>query len=48
MIKTMKKDAAFTIILDDMDVQGDDFLHKYSIVKEEKTGNCLNKEQAIN
>ena len=33
MIKTMKKDVAFTIILDDMDVKDDDFLHKYSIGK---------------
>ena len=38
MIKKMKKDVTFTIILDDMDVKDDDFLHKYSIVKEDKAG----------
>ena len=34
----MKKEQAFSIILDDMDVKDDDFFHKYSVVKEDKEG----------
>lgn len=38
MIKSMKDQKAFTIILDDMDVKKDNFYHKYSVIRESKTG----------
>jgi hypothetical protein len=38
MIKSMKDQKTYTIILDDMDVKKDNFYHKYSIVKESTTG----------
>jgi hypothetical protein len=44
MIKTMKTEKAYTIILDDMDVRDDEFFHKYSIVKEDAEGKLTNSE----
>lgn len=38
MIKSMKDQKAFTIILDDMDVKSDNFYHKYSVIKESQAG----------
>lgn len=44
MIKSMKNEKAYTIILDDMDVRSDDFYHKYSVLKESKSGEFSNSE----
>tara|TARA_B110000211_G_C14054583_1_gene542750 strand:+ start:646 stop:1338 length:693 start_codon:yes stop_codon:yes gene_type:complete len=47
MIKTMKKEKAFTIILDDMDVKDDEFFHKYSVIKEDAAGAITTSETGM-
>lgn len=42
MIKSMKNDRSYTIILDDMDVKSDDFYHKYSVLRESESGEISN------
>ena len=38
MIKIMKNEKSYTIILDDMDVRSDHFYHKYLVLRESKSG----------
>ena len=38
LIDLFQKSKSFTIILDDMDVKGDDFYHKYTVLSESKHG----------
>lgn len=42
MIKSMKGERGYTIILDDMDVRNDEFYHQYSVIKELKSGELSN------
>ena len=44
MIKSMKQEKTYSIILDDMDVRDDGYFHKYGVIKESQMGELKSAE----